>query len=232
MSEFNQTGDSPIMHRKPVPYYRLNSDAPEAYTSMYGYRKYRIWVDQVTETGSLMQSKIGWIKQEPLIGPNGDVVGSIYYERNGWRKSGHPRFFSTPEALMEAAGMALYVSLAEAMAAAAQVAPADVVIPVVVMDTVTDMIADGGDIGGFKSIDEVVGGLQDAVSELMAPTMADMQGMTDEVTSNPEKLDTFMLDNPLPGDDTQAAEVAAAIDADALASIPGIHDNEDDDDNA
>ncbi len=37
----------------------------------------------------------------------GEEVGRMYYERNGWRSHGQPRFYDSPEALILAFGGAL-----------------------------------------------------------------------------------------------------------------------------
>src|SRR5271165_6431605 len=75
---------------------------PIEYTSMYGYWKQRFPVAIVDGDGE--PTKIGWIKEEKIIGAGGKVVGLMYYERNGWRGHGQQRFYDSPEALVTAFG--------------------------------------------------------------------------------------------------------------------------------
>ena len=75
---------------------------PVAYTSMYGYPKQRFPVAIVDGDGE--PTKIGWIKEEKIIGAGGKVVGLMYYERNGWRGHGQQRFYDSPEALIKEFG--------------------------------------------------------------------------------------------------------------------------------
>ena len=75
---------------------------PDHYQSIYGYPKDRLPVYRVSD--SEQASPIGFIKEEILRGPDGAETGRMYYERNGWRQNGQPRFFDSPEALVAAFG--------------------------------------------------------------------------------------------------------------------------------
>lgn len=71
----------------------------EQYRSIYGYQKFRFPVKDAV-TGQT----IGWIKQEVVPGLDGEPDTECYYEKNGWRQQGFPRFYQSPEALLEYVG--------------------------------------------------------------------------------------------------------------------------------
>ena len=80
----------------------IGKTKPVHYTSMYGYPKDRIPVYRASDTEQT--SPIGFIKEEIVRGKDGAEVSRTYYERNGWRDHGQPRFFDSPEALILAFG--------------------------------------------------------------------------------------------------------------------------------
>jgi hypothetical protein len=71
---------------------------PVHYTSIYGYPKDRIPVFK--QSDAKQASPIGFIKEEIVRDGDGGEVSRTYYERNGWREHGQPRFFASPEALV------------------------------------------------------------------------------------------------------------------------------------
>ena len=83
----------------PETKYRLGD--PVDYTSMYGYAKRRFPVYAMNDDG---ESSVGSIKEEKIINENGDVEDVMFYERNGWKKSGQQRFYTSCEALVIACG--------------------------------------------------------------------------------------------------------------------------------
>lgn len=80
---------------------------PEEYTSIYGYQKNRLPVRVVNADGTDGET-VGWIKEEVVPDENGNIRGRVYYERNGWKKQGQLRFYSSPAALLAAVGMELW----------------------------------------------------------------------------------------------------------------------------
>lgn len=85
----------------------------DEYRSIYGYPKRIIKVHHVTSPGQPISSAqvVGGIKEERIFDETGNVVGTCFYEKNGWRRSGTVRFFATPEALLIACGKTPVVGL-------------------------------------------------------------------------------------------------------------------------
>jgi len=69
------------------------------YTSIYGYPKkmYPIIDVESDET-------VGHVKEEALVDADGERAVLMYYERNGWRKHGQLRFYTSIEACVKACG--------------------------------------------------------------------------------------------------------------------------------
>jgi hypothetical protein len=76
---------------------------PITYGSIYGYQKRRFPIYQTGQLAST-SSPVGSVKEEKIIGVNGDTVGVMFYERNGWKKHGQQRFYHSIHALLEAVG--------------------------------------------------------------------------------------------------------------------------------
>jgi hypothetical protein len=87
--------------------YRVGSAI--AYTSMYGYPKNRFPVYEIGESGGEGQN-VGEIKEERVIGADGQVATMCYYEKNRWRSHGKDRFYASCEALILAVGGTMYVA--------------------------------------------------------------------------------------------------------------------------
>jgi len=69
------------------------------YGSIYGYQKNKF---PVIDDAS--GSTVGHVKEELILGEDGEPVGRTYYTRDIYKKSGQKRFYSSPEALILACG--------------------------------------------------------------------------------------------------------------------------------
>src|SRR3989304_1016326 len=68
----------------------------ENYTSIYGYPKRRLYIHQLSSPGEAltMDNRCGFIKEERIFDEAGNVVNTVFYEKNGWRAHGTTRFFA------------------------------------------------------------------------------------------------------------------------------------------
>lgn len=81
-----------------------------AYRSMYGYPKRRRRILAVAPGSPTSDgTNIGVLKEEKLIGDDGQPIGNIYYERGGLRKRGQPRFFGSLKAACVTFGLTMLV---------------------------------------------------------------------------------------------------------------------------
>lgn len=237
MSEFMNSGDSPLLSRKPQVYYQA-AEVFSTYTSIYGYKKNRIEVTKHVGESDEEGIHAGSIKQEPVVGANGVVTGYVYYERNGWKKHGQLRFYATPDALLEAMGFALKKStdaFFTSLIPGADGLPQQKgdIDEAVVLGAVPDAFAPAMVAGSLVSeVPEPNTGIIDIAKapditqfqELAAPTMADMQSMTDAVASDPVALADFMEKNPLPAAElgiTEAEPISPASDEFDSPNVPG-----------
>lgn len=85
----------------------------EEYRSVYGYPKRYVMIHKVMPGEALSRSNIiGRVKEERVLGPDGNVVSVCFYTREDqWKRPGQARFFNSPEALLIACGMVPIVGM-------------------------------------------------------------------------------------------------------------------------
>src|SRR5690606_2070841 len=82
-------------------------DGNVKYRSIYGYPKRLIKVCKL-QPGQFLNDQtpaFGYIKEERILDEHGDVVTTVFHEKNGWRNVGNVRFYASPEALLIACGL-------------------------------------------------------------------------------------------------------------------------------
>lgn len=96
---------SDIVNTRREPVYVVG-DA-ENYRSIYGYpkRRYRVHKLEPGEALKRNHDVHGYIKEERILDEHGNVVTTVFYEKNYWRKDGLVRFYASPEALLIACGL-------------------------------------------------------------------------------------------------------------------------------
>lgn len=95
---------SDIVNTRREPVYVVG-DA-ENYRSIYGYPKRWYKVHRLEPGEELRENHPvhGYIKEERIGDEHGNVVTTVFYEKNGWRRNGLIRFYASPEALLIACG--------------------------------------------------------------------------------------------------------------------------------
>jgi hypothetical protein len=101
----------------------------QPYQSIYGYPKRRRYVYRLKPGESPEGSGswrnpgncIGYVKEERIADENGNVVTTVFYEKNGWRKHGLVRFYASPEALLIGCGLTPVLGLGDKADATAKI---------------------------------------------------------------------------------------------------------------
>lgn len=78
---------------------KYNIGDPVEYGSVYGYQKFKFPVIEETSGAT-----VGYVKEEVILGEDGEPAGRTYYTRDICKQHGQKRFYTSPEALVLACG--------------------------------------------------------------------------------------------------------------------------------